>query len=171
MTTEQSSKRDPYDRWGPRPPIFERLPVKVDDIKVVVFFNFLPYGMRPGVAVECLLTREMAAELRKTPGTIVPSKILDFRKWQDRGIVHLTEQEFTLKEIYFMMRWLSLYKTDLLFVMVHKDAHLMAKFFMDETHPSNNFVTSPHMKGSSIFNIINQELKKMNREPINWSAV
>jgi len=169
MASEDTKSK--YDRWGPFPPIFKDLPVKVDDIKVVLYYNSRPYGERPGDTVTCLETRKLAREVKRVPGSIVPRKIYDFRKWQDRGILHLSEQEFSQRDIYFMIRWLSLHKKDLLFIIVNNDAHLAVKFFVDASDPSNVFVSSPGMKDSGVFELIDANLKNSKKEPINWSCV
>lgn len=165
---EDSNK---YDKLGCQPTIFNDLPIKAPDIKVVLYYNSMPYGERPGEVQRCLMTRFLAKELKKVPGIIVPRKIFDFREWQNRGILHLTEQEYSKRDIYFMIRWLSLHKKGLIFVLVNKDAHLMAKFFMDNSDESNIFITCPDMKDSDVFKIIHDGLKDRKLPTINWSCV
>lgn len=152
---------------GPFPPIFKDLAIKTDDIKTVFFYNSRPYGIPVGSNVECIPTRLLGRELRKVPGLQVPKKILDLRKWKQNGILHLTEHEFSKRDVYFIVRWLSLYKKDLMFVLIHPDSHLMMQYIIDSTDSSNIFVTVPSMNDSDIFNLINQAYPGR----IDWSVV
>ena len=165
------SSENPHYKIGPRPKIFDRVPLKVEDIKVVLYYNSMFYGVRPGENVLCLATKRLADELNKLPGVVTPRKIIDLRKWQEKGILHLTEREYTKTDIYFMIRWLALTKKDVIFMFVHPQGHLMAKFFMDRSDASNLFAFFEKMKDSDIFRGVNNHLINVGKEPIDWAIV
>jgi uracil DNA glycosylase len=168
---QPSSEENRYYKIGQRPQIFASLPVKPEDTKVVFYYDCAYYGLRPGSNLHCLSTKRLAQELDKVPGLVCPKQMIDLRKWQTNGILHLTEREFTKTDIYFMIRWLALTKENLLFVFCHKHGHLMTKFFLDKSDPSNNFAHFHPMRDSDLFNEINRNLNAIGRDPIDWSIV
>lgn len=165
----QSSSDNAFSRMGPRPKIFDRVPIKAEDIKVVFYYNCEYYGVRPGSNLRCLMTKQLSNELVKLPGVVAPKQIIDLRKWQEKGILHITEREFNKTDAYFMLRWLALTKKDIVFIIVHPQAHLMAKFFVDKSE--NIFIPAPKMKDSDIFKFTNNALINMGMEPIDWAIV